>query len=82
VTDFGRILATLVDAGVDFVLIGGAAGIVHGAARVTYDVDVAYARDRANLDRLAAALAPHHPYARGAPPGLPFIGTPKPFGMV
>jgi hypothetical protein len=73
VTDFGRILAILVDADVDFILIGGTAGNVHGAARVTYDVDVVYARDRANLERLASALAPHSPYPRGAPAGLPFI---------
>ena len=25
-----------------------------------------------NIERLARALAPHHPYLRGAPPGLPF----------
>jgi hypothetical protein len=73
VTDFGRILTTLVDAGVDFILIGGTAGNVHGAARVTYDVDVVYARDVANLERLASALAPYSPYPRGAPPGLPFL---------
>jgi len=73
VTNFGRILVTLVDAGVDFILIGGTAGNVHGAARVTYDVDVAYARDLPNLERLAAALEPHAPYPRGAPAGLPFI---------
>ena len=36
-------------------------------------LDVAYARDPANLERLASALAPHRPYPRGAPAGLPFI---------
>lgn len=72
-TDFGRILVTLVEAGVDFILIGGTAGNAHGAARVTYDVDVAYARDADNLERLASALAPYSPYPRGAPAGLPFI---------
>lgn len=30
-----------------------------------------YARTPENLTRLAAALAPHAPYLRGAPPGLP-----------
>jgi hypothetical protein len=44
----------------------------HGAARSTQDVDVVYGRSEANLRRLQAALAPYHPYLRGAPAGLPF----------
>ena len=39
---------------------------------VTVDVDICYARDRANLDRLAAALREVHAELRGAEPGLPF----------
>ena len=31
-----------------------------------------YARDAANLDRLARTLEPLSPYLRGAPAGLPF----------
>lgn len=71
-TLFDQLLRTLADAGVRFVVVGGAAGTAHGSARFTRDLDIVYARDVANLDRLAAALAPHHPYLRGAPPGLPF----------
>ncbi len=71
-TGLGAIIACLRNAGVDFILIGGLAGVIHGAARVTYDVDVVYSRTPANIARLAAALQPHSPYLRGAPPGLPF----------
>ncbi|MBA3950019.1 MAG: hypothetical protein H0X44_08770 [Acidobacteria bacterium] len=71
-TLFDQLLRTLAVAGVRFVVVGGAAGTAHGSARFTRDLDIVYARDVANLDRLAAALAPHHPYLRGAPPGLPF----------
>lgn len=71
-TDFGKILEILAHSEVDFILIGGAAAIVHGAARLTQDVDIVYDRDLANLERLAAALAAHNPYLRDAPPGLPF----------
>ncbi len=71
-TDFGRLIGTLTDAGVDFLVVGGLAANVHGSGRLTSDVDVVYARDSDNLHRLAAALAPLHPYLRGAPPGLPF----------
>ena len=49
------------------------AAIIHGSARLTYDVDVVYARSRDNIKRLAASLAPFAPYLRGAPPGLPFV---------
>ena len=71
--DFGGILRTLADSGVRFILIGGAAAIAHGAARLTQDVDVVYDRARDNLERLVSALTPHGPYLRGAPPGLPFL---------
>lgn len=57
---------------VRYVLIGGLAAITHGAPFVTQDVDVCHARDPADLDRLAAALAEVHSELRGAPPGLSF----------
>jgi hypothetical protein len=72
VTDFGGLLRALATADVRCILVGGFAGTVLGSPRVTVDLDVVYARDRANLERLAAALAPLRPYLRGAPPGLPF----------
>ena len=71
-TDFEGLLEALNTSGVDFILVGGLAAIVHGSARATYDVDVVYARSPANIDRLAGALAPLNPYLRGAPLGLPF----------
>ena len=71
-TDLRALLASLADHGVEFIVVGGAAATAHGAARLTQDIDVVYARDPANLDRLVAALSPHAPYLRGAPPGLPF----------
>lgn len=70
--DLEGLLRVLARGGVDFILVGGMAAIAHGAARVTYDVDLVYSRQPANLDKLVAALAPHRPYLRDAPPGLPF----------
>ncbi len=70
--EFERLLPVLVKHDVLFVLIGGVAGIIHGAARVTYDVDVVYERTGVNFKNLARALGPFSPYIRGAPPGLPF----------
>jgi hypothetical protein len=57
---------------VDFIVIGGIAGIVHGSAHPTYDFDVVYARDEQNLKRMAAALAELGVTLRGAPSDLPF----------
>jgi len=50
------LLSALVRHGVDFVLVGGMAGIALGSSYPTYDLDVAYARDEGNLERLARTL--------------------------
>lgn len=71
-TGLERLLGALSDGSVDFILVGGVAARAHGSARLTQDVDISYARDAANLDRLVAALQPFGPALRGAPPGLPF----------
>jgi hypothetical protein len=63
----------LVDAGVDFAIIGGWAAILHGGANVTNDLDVCYSRQPENLKRLAGALAPFHPRLRDLPGDLPFV---------
>jgi hypothetical protein len=72
VTDFAELLRVLTRAQVDFIIVGGFAGTLHGSSLPTRDLDVVYARDPDNLQRLTAALSPHAPYLRGAPPGLPF----------
>jgi hypothetical protein len=72
-TDFGGLIARLVDAGVEFIIVGGVAASAHGAARTTLDLDIVYRRTPENLARLVAALRGLSPYPRGAPPGLPFL---------
>jgi hypothetical protein len=67
-----RALQALTAHGVHFVLIGGYAAIAHGSPMPTRDVDVCYARDDENLERLAAALRELRATLRGAPPDLPF----------
>lgn len=71
-SDLAHLIRTLTNAHVEFIVVGGVAANAHGAARVTTDVDVVYARDAENLGRVVAALVPLEPYLRGAPPGLPF----------
>jgi len=70
--EFEKLLPSLVQGGVDFILVGGVAGIVHGSARATYDVDIVYSRSTENIDRLVHAVAPYAPYLRDTPSGLPF----------
>lgn len=69
---FAALFRALADGGVEYVLVGGVAATVHGSTRLTQDVDVVYRRTEQNLRRLEKALAPFHPYPRGAPEGLPF----------
>ncbi|MBI1846803.1 MAG: hypothetical protein HY294_10495 [Candidatus Rokubacteria bacterium] len=71
-TDFKSVLRVLATSDVEFILVGGVAAVVHGSSRLTRDVDVVYRRSAENIERLALALTPYHPYLRGAPPGLPF----------
>ena len=71
-TDFRAVVQALSGGEVDCVIVGGLAAAVHGSARLTQDVDFVYSRTPANIERLVAALRPHKPYLRGAPPGLPF----------
>jgi hypothetical protein len=71
-TDYRRALDVLRGGGVRFIVIGGVAATAHGSTQLTNDLDVVYARGDDDVDRLAAALAAHHPYLRGVPPGLPF----------
>jgi len=77
VTDFAGLLRVLATARVDFIIVGGFAGTLHGSAVPTRDLDIVYSRDPENIQRLVAALAPHNPYLRGAPPGLPFRWDPS-----
>ncbi|HEX7773836.1 MAG TPA: hypothetical protein VF435_15550 [Pyrinomonadaceae bacterium] len=53
--------------------MGGIAALIHGSMLLTNDVDVCYARDPENLQRLAGALQSVHARLRNAPEGLPFI---------
>ena len=71
-TDFVSLIRLLVQHDIEFILVGGAAAIAHGSARLTQDLDIVYRRTPENIARLAACLGPQHPYLRGAPPGLPF----------
>lgn len=54
--DPSRLLGVLVEHEVDFVVIGGLAALVHGARRMTLDVDLVPRPTTENFERLARAL--------------------------
>ena len=66
------LLQRLVDHKVEFVVIGGVCGVLHGAALVTLDLDICCRFDRENLRRIEAALKDLHPRHRLMPSKLAF----------
>lgn len=66
-----RILEVLIRREVRFVVIGGLAAQAHGSPSITGDMDICYARDGDNLDRLAQALDDLAAVRRGLPPDSP-----------
>ena len=72
ILETGPLLDALDRNEVEFVVIGGVAGLAHGSAYPTYDLDIAYARDARNLERMARALQEVGVSLRGAPEDLPF----------
>ena len=71
--DLRALLTPLIRHGVDFVMVGGMAGLSHGSSYPSYDLDVVYARDRENIVRLVEALREIGVRLRGAPADLPFL---------
>ena len=58
---------------VDCIVVGGVAATIHGSSQLTYDLDICYNREPANLSRLVKALRSVNARLRGAPADLPFI---------
>lgn len=67
-----RILGLLTAKGVDFVLIGGFAAVLHGSPRVTRDVDICFATDVENRRALASVLRELHARPSGVADDVPF----------
>jgi hypothetical protein len=67
-----QILERLNRGGVEYVLVGGLAGVFHGVPLVTRDVDICMPFTEANLLRLESALTGLHPVHRQTPQQLPF----------
>ena len=80
-TDYLAILRTLVEHQVDFIVVGGVCGVLHGAPLITLDLDVVHSRAPENLPRLLTALQALDAYYREQParkirPGLSHLASP------
>lgn len=72
------LLEKLINHNVDFVLVGGFAGVVHGMSMVTQDLDICAAITKSNLSSLRLALENLNPRHRMNPQFKPsFLETPK-----
>jgi hypothetical protein len=70
--DAGALVRALQRHHVDFVVIGGIAGRLWGSPMITQDLDICYAREKANLENLAAALRELNAKLRGVREDVPF----------
>jgi hypothetical protein len=67
------LLSYLTTHGVDFVVVGGIAALLHGSDRNTFDLDICPAPVRQNLDLLGKALVQLDARLRGIEEDLPFV---------
>lgn len=70
------LLQRLAEAGLDFVVIGGYAAVIHGSALVTKDVDICAALSVEDIAKIRAALAELHPVHRISHRKLSFLDHP------
>lgn len=68
--DFVNLLERLVNNGVEFVIVGGFAGVVHGCTYVTQDIDICCDFSPANLLALQNAISDLDPVHRMTPKRL------------
>lgn len=59
-----RALVDLLDAGVEFIVVGGLAAVLQGAPVVTFDLDIVHRQTLENVDRLLALLLQQGAYHR------------------
>ena len=76
-TNLGNLLKYLLENKVNFVLIGGFAGVVHGSSLVTKDLDICALLSEEDVENFRKILGPLHPKHRMTPQKLSFLENPK-----
>ena len=77
-TELNRLLQSLCDAEVDFIIVGGFAAMLHGSSMLTRDLDVCAVITDTSVEKLRAAFRDLHPVHRQTPQRLSFLDTPDP----
>ncbi|MFK5173400.1 hypothetical protein ACI3QN_12875, partial [Propionibacterium freudenreichii] len=62
---------------VDFVIIGGFAGVLYGSTLVTRDLDICALLTSENIEKLRNILRPFNPRHRMTPQKLSFLTEPR-----
>jgi predicted nucleotidyltransferase len=78
VSDINHLLQRLCDAEIDFVIVGGFAGILHGSSLTTRDLDVCALLTQENVSKLREAFRDLHPVHRLSGQKLSFLDNPAP----
>jgi len=76
--ELNRLLQTLCDAEIEFVVVGGFAAMLHGSSMLTRDLDICAVLTDSSIARLRTALASFHPTHRHNPERLSFLDNPQP----
>ena len=77
-TQLNQLIQRLCDADIDFVIVGGFAGILHGSTLVTRDLDVCAVLSRENVAKLRDVLRDLNPPHRQTPQRLSFLDNSAP----
>lgn len=68
-TNLKGLLFDLLDADVEFILVGGLAAAIQGVPNTTFDVDVVHRRTPENVERISSFLLKVHAKVRNRPGG-------------
>ncbi|MFO1466607.1 MAG: nucleotidyltransferase [Steroidobacteraceae bacterium] len=77
-SELNGLLQRLSDVGVEFVVVGGVAAVLHGSSMVTRDLDVCATLSSENLQKLRDALRDLHPVHRIASERRSFLESSEP----
>jgi predicted nucleotidyltransferase len=77
IADIRALISLLLERDVEFILVGGAAAVAHGASTGTQDVDIVHARTAENVARLQALLLELNAYFRSDLSGRQLAPTPE-----
>ena len=77
-SELNRLLQQLIEADVEFVIVGGFGGVLHGSSLVTRDLDVCALLTSTNVEKLRATFRDFHPTHRLTPNRLSFLENPEP----